>query len=108
MIGAAKADGHVDAAEQKLLFEQVERMGLDAEAKGFVFDTLAKPADLSEIAAAARTQEQAAELYLVSRLAIDPDHPAEKAYLEALAHRLSLPADLVAHLDRQAETGLSA
>ncbi|WP_439515024.1 tellurite resistance TerB family protein [Oceanibaculum nanhaiense] len=108
MIGAAKADGHVDAAEQKLLFEQVERMGLDAEAKGFVFDTLAKPTDLSEIAAAARTQEQAAELYLVSRLAIDPDHPAEKAYLEALAHRLSLPAELVAHLDRQAETGLSA
>ncbi|MBU0725193.1 MAG: tellurite resistance TerB family protein [Alphaproteobacteria bacterium] len=108
MIGAAKADGHVDAAEQKLLFEQVEQMGLDAEAKGFVFDALGKPVDLAEIAGAAQTQEQAAELYLVSRLAIDPDHPAEKAYLEALAHRLNLPADLVAHLNRQAEAGLPA
>ncbi|MCY4342057.1 MAG: DUF533 domain-containing protein, partial [Gammaproteobacteria bacterium] len=56
-------------------------------------------------AAAASTQEQAAEIYLVSRLAIDIDHPAEKAYLEALAHRLNLPAELIAHLDRQAEAG---
>lgn len=108
MVGAAKADGHVDAAEQGRLFEQVERMGLDAAAKGVVFDLLAKPVDMAEVAAAARTPEQAAELYLVSRLAIDPDHPAERAYLEALAHRLGLPADLVAHLNRQAEAGLPA
>ncbi|MEN3950143.1 tellurite resistance TerB family protein [Iodidimonas sp. SYSU 1G8] len=106
MIGAAKADGHVDADEQKQLFEQVDRLGLDAEAKAFVFDALARPADLSAIAGAARTQEQATEIYLVSRLAIDPDHPAEKAYLEALGHRLKLPPDLVAHLDRQAEASL--
>ncbi|MCA3415691.1 MAG: DUF533 domain-containing protein, partial [Roseomonas sp.] len=40
---------------------------------------------------------------LVSRLAIDPDRPAELAYLQALAHRLKLPDDLVAHLNRQIE-----
>ncbi len=106
MIGAAKADGHVDAAEQKLVFEQVERLGLDAAAKAFVFDALSGPADLAAVAASAATPEQASELYLVSRLAIDPDHPAEHAYLEALAHRLRLPADLVAHLERQAEGAL--
>ena len=103
MIGAAKADGVVDSDEQARLFEQVERLGLDAEGKAFVFDALSTPPDLSEIAAAVSTQEQAAEIYLVSRLAIDIDHPAERAYMEALAHRLKLPADLVAHLDRQAE-----
>ena len=107
MIGAAKANGHVDAAEQARLFEQVDRLGLDAEAKGFVFDALGKPVDLAELASAAATPEQAAELYLASRLAIDPDHPGEKAYLEALAHRLKLPGDLVAHLNRQAEAGLA-
>lgn len=106
MIGAAKADGHVDAEEQKLVFEQVERAGLDAEAKAFVFDALSGPADLAGIAASASTPEQASELYLVSRLAIDPDHPAERAYLEALGHRLKLPADLIAHLERQAEGAL--
>ena len=108
MIGAAKADGHVDATEQKLLFERVDTLGLDAEAKAFIFDALAKPVDMAEIAAAAQSQEQAAELYLASRLAIDPDHVAEKAYLEALAHRLKLPTDLVAHLDRQALAALPA
>jgi uncharacterized membrane protein YebE (DUF533 family) len=108
MIGAAKADGHVDGAEQKLLFEQVEKLDLDAEAKAFVFDALAKPVDVGDIAAAAQSQEQAAELYLASRLAIDPDQAAEKAYLEALAHRLKLPAELVSHLDRQALAALPA
>ena len=106
MIGAAKADGHVDAQEQKLVFEQVEKLGLDAEAKAFVFDALSGPADLTGIAGSAASPEQASELYLVSRLAIDPDHPAERAYLEALAHRLKLPPDLIAHLERQAEGAL--
>jgi uncharacterized membrane protein YebE (DUF533 family) len=45
--------------------------------------------------------EQASEVYLVSRLVADGDHPAERMYMEALAHRLNLPKDLVAHLDHQ-------
>jgi len=35
-------------------------------------------------------------------LAIDPDQPAERAYLDALAARLQLPVELRAHLDQQA------
>ncbi len=101
MIGAAKADGHIDAAEQQSLFAQVEKFGLDAESKAFVFDALTRPVDIAAIAASARGIEQATELYLVSRVAIDVDHPGERAYLEVLAHRLNLPADLVAHLDHQ-------
>jgi uncharacterized membrane protein YebE (DUF533 family) len=107
MIGAAKADGHIDAEEQRAIFAQVERAGLDAEAKAFVFDALAAPVTVADVAAAARTPEQAAEIYLASRLAIDPDEPAERAYLEALAHRLALPPGLAAHLDRQAEGALA-
>jgi uncharacterized membrane protein YebE (DUF533 family) len=103
MIAAAKADGHIDAEEQKSLFEQVEKMGLDAESKAFVFDALTRPADMAAIAASARGVEQATEIYLVSRMAIDVDHPAERAYLQALGHRLNLPAELIAHLDHQVE-----
>lgn len=102
MIAAAKADGHIDADEQRRLFTEVERLGLDAEAKAFVFDALSQPVDLAGLATAAADQEQAAELYLASRLTVDPDHPAERAYLDALAARLQLPAELRAHLDRQA------
>jgi len=108
MIAAAKADGHIDAREQTVLFEQVEKMGLDAESKAFVFDALTQPVDIAAIAAAAKGIEQATELYLVSRIAIDVDHPAERAYLQALGHRLNLPADLIAHLDHQVEGASSA
>ncbi len=45
--------------------------------------------------------EQACELYLVSRLAIDPDHPGERLYLERLASALSLPGDLVEKLEAE-------
>jgi uncharacterized membrane protein YebE (DUF533 family) len=103
MIAAAKSDGHLDAEEQRRIFERVGEFGLDAESKAFVFDALAATVGVSEIAACATTPEQAAELYLASRLAVEPDGPAELAYLEALAHRLKLPAELVAQLDRQAE-----
>jgi uncharacterized membrane protein YebE (DUF533 family) len=102
MAGAAMADGHVDAAERTAIFTQMDRLGLDAETKGFVFDLLQRPPSLDDIAAGATTQEQAAELYLAARLAIDPDHAAERAWLQALAQRLRLPEGLAAHLDSQA------
>lgn len=101
MIAAANADGHIGPEEQKSIFERVGEMPLDAEDKAFVFDALAKPPSLQDIADLASGPEQAAELYLVSRLAIDPDHPMEQAYLEALATRLSLPRELVDHLESQ-------
>jgi uncharacterized membrane protein YebE (DUF533 family) len=101
MIAAANADGHIDADEQRSIFDRVGELPLDAEDKGFVFDALSEPPSLRDIAGLANGPEQAAELYLASRLAIDPDHPMEQAYLEALANRLSLPGDLVSHLETQ-------
>ena len=108
MIGAAKADGHIDAAEQRKIFEHVERLNLDPAAKALVFDALAKPVELADVTAAARTPEQRAELYVACRMVIDPDEPAERAYLEALAFRLALPKDLVQHLDQQVAAALPA
>ncbi|MEM7404275.1 MAG: tellurite resistance TerB family protein [Pseudomonadota bacterium] len=104
MIAAANADGHIDPDEQRQIFERVAEMPLDDADKGFVFDTLGKPPGLNAIAALAGGPEQAAELYLASRLAIDPDHPAEQAYLQALASRMKLSPDLVRHLEQQIAT----
>jgi uncharacterized membrane protein YebE (DUF533 family) len=104
MIGAAKSDGHVDAAEQQHLFAAVERMSLDAEAKAFIFDLLAKPVDLTDISSKVTSEAQAGEVYLAARLAIDPDQPAEQAYLDALASGMKLPAQLREHLDKQASS----
>jgi len=99
MVGAAKSDGHIDASEQKRLFAEVERLGLDADAKAYIFDLLTQDVDLYDLARAATTPEQGAEIYLAARLAIDPDEPAERAYLDALATRLGLPKELRAQLD---------
>lgn len=99
MVGAAKSDGHIDAAEQRRLFAEVERLGLEAEAKAYVFDLLTRDVDVQSLADAVASPEQGAELYLAARLAIDPDQPAERAYLDALAARLRLPAELRASLD---------
>lgn len=101
MIGAAKSDGHIDGREQTAIFEHVEKLGLDAESKAFVFDALSKPTDIAAITSSVQGLEQATEVYLVSRLIADGDNPAERMYMEALAHKLQLPPDLVAHLDHQ-------
>ena len=108
MIAAANADGHIDAEEQRNIFDRVGELPLDAEDKAFVFDSLGNPPSLQDLAALANGPEQAAELYLASRLAIDPDHPGEQAYLEALASRLSLPAELVTHLESQVAEATAA
>ncbi|WP_374368342.1 tellurite resistance TerB family protein [Dongia sp.] len=102
MIAAAKADGHMDANEQSQLFARIEELQLDADAKAFVFDELGRPTNLDAIAALPRSQEQAAEIWLASRLAIDPDDVREKAYMSALAAKLRLPPELLNQLERQA------
>jgi uncharacterized membrane protein YebE (DUF533 family) len=102
MIAAAKADGHIDAEEQRALFDRIGQLNLGTEEKAFVMDELAKPLDIAAIAALPATPEQAAEIWLASRLAIDADDPREKAYLDDLAVRLKLPEGLAAHLEAQA------
>ena len=104
MVGAAKADGHIDEKEQQRLFAEVERLGLDADAKAYIFDLLTQDVDLYDLARAATTPEQGAEIYLAARLAIDPDQPAERAYLDSLAARLRIPAELRATLDGSVKT----
>jgi uncharacterized membrane protein YebE (DUF533 family) len=62
MVAAAKADGHIDAGEQRRLFAEVEHLSLDAESKAHVLDLLRRPVDPSRIEVAARDPEQAAQV----------------------------------------------
>lgn len=102
MISAAKSDGHLDGEESTRIQEQIQQLGLGNEEKGFLLDVMSKPADAAAIARLPKTQEQAAELYVASRIAMgDVDTPQEKAYLERLVALMDLPGDLVAHLDAQ-------
>ena len=94
MIAAAKSDGHIDAAEQQKIFGKLDDLDLDTEAKAWVMDELRKPLDIDSVVAAATSPEVAVEIYAASFLAIDPDDPAEQAYLAMLASRLKLDPGL--------------
>ena len=59
--------------------------GLETDAQAFIEAELADPTDLSDIVAAANSEEQRVEIYTASRLAIDPDSRAERGYLDMLA-----------------------
>ncbi|KZL20603.1 Inner membrane protein YebE [Pseudovibrio axinellae] len=100
MIQAAKADGNVDQDEMQRIFEKLDELGLGAEEKAFVLDEMRAPLDIDRVVAFATCPETAAEIYTASRLAIDPDLPAEKAYLMMLAARLELDSGLVAELEK--------
>ncbi len=101
MIAASNADGHIGPEEQRLIFDQINRSTLDADDKAFVLDELARPATASEIAALAGGPEQASELWLAARLAIDPDDPREQEFLRVLAAALRLPDGLVRSLESE-------
>ena len=99
MIQAAKADGHVDAAERATILAKVGPV--EAAAKAFLDTELAAPLDLDRVASLAGDPQEAAHLYAASLLAIDPDQAVEKAYLSALATKLGLDQGLVAEITRQ-------
>jgi uncharacterized membrane protein YebE (DUF533 family) len=95
MIAAAHADGHIDAQEQTRIFDQVDRMGLAADDKAVLFDELRRPLGLLELVELTPDLEAGAEVYAASLLAVDPNQPLSQRYLEELARRLQLPAELV-------------
>jgi uncharacterized membrane protein YebE (DUF533 family) len=101
MIAAAKADGHIDAREQRAIFAKLDQAGLDRDAKAFIMDELMKPLDIDAIVALATTPERALEIYAASVLAIDPDDPAEQAYLSMLAARLKLDPGLKSSVEAE-------
>lgn len=102
MIAAAKADGYIDAGEEQAIYGRIDDLALDAEEKGFLVDEMRRPLSAEQLAARATSPEIAMEVYTASVLAIDPDHPAERAYLDRLATQLALPGALAAEIRRTA------
>lgn len=102
MVSAAKADGHVTETERTSIDAQLGALGLGDAATAMITAELDAPLDVGRIAALAEQPEDGVQLYAASLLVVDPDGPAEKAYLASLADRLGLATDLVAHLHAKA------
>ena len=103
LIGAAKADGHVDDRERELIEGEINKLTEDHALQTWFDTELRKPLDPTDIAAAAGTPEMAAEMYLASLLMVDEENYMERAYLDELARQLKLDPDLKTELERQAE-----
>ncbi len=98
MIAAAKADGHVTPDERARIDGQLANLGLEDEAAALIAAELDAPLDVGRVAALARNEREATEIYAASLLVVDEEAPAEKGYLAMLAARLGLDPALVAHL----------
>ncbi|HZX15734.1 MAG TPA: tellurite resistance TerB family protein [Pseudomonas sp.] len=101
LVGAAKADGHVDARERQLIEGELVKLTSDGELQHWLQAELNKPLDPAEIARAASTPEMAAEMYIASVLMVDEEHFMERAYLEELARQLKLDPALKSELEAQ-------
>lgn len=94
MIAAAKADGTIDDTEKQKIVGKLSEGGLTGEEQAFLAAEFAAPLDFNKVVALASTPEQGIQIYAASLLAINPDHPAERAYLDMLAARLGLDPTL--------------
>ena len=101
MIEAAKSDGHIDALERSRIEKKIAELGLDTDIVSLIKERLDKPLDAQSVAAGVASLEEAAEIYLVSRMVIDVDNRAERAYLDDLARALELAPDFVSMLEQE-------
>ncbi len=105
MIGAAKADGHIDDKERALIDQGIAKITDDPQLLTWFEQELHKPLDPADVAGYACSPEIAAEMYLASVLVIDEESYMERAYLEELARQLSIEPALKAELERQVALG---
>ncbi|MGL4237892.1 MAG: tellurite resistance TerB family protein [Tabrizicola sp.] len=102
MIAAAKADGHVTPEERAAIDGQLGNLGLGDEATAMITAELDAPLDVGRIAALARSEAEATQLYAASLLVVNEESAAEKDYLASLAAAMKLDKGLVERLHAEA------
>lgn len=100
MIEAAKADGRVDDKERELIKQKIASSGLDEKTVAFLTDELNKPVDIDNLVSNVSTDEQKAELYVASRMTLDPNNAKNSEYLDNLLQKLGLPDSLKQHIEQ--------
>ena len=99
MIQAAKADGHVDDKERKLISNKINESGIDQKTAEFLMEELEKPVDIDALLSNVNTDEQKTEIYVASRMTLDPNKPKNREYLDNLLAKLNLPDSLKRHIE---------
>ena len=102
MIAAANADGEITPDERQRITGRLDQAGAGAEERAVLERELASPRSADQIIGAVHDQETAEEVYLASRIAMNPDTRAEKAHLDFLAARLQIPAERLSEINAAA------
>ncbi len=100
MVAAARADGHIDAAERQKIQDYLTEQG-QGDAARWIDGELSRPLDPQALAREVTDMELATEVYLASLLAIEVDHFMERGYLDELARALKLDDNLKGSIERQ-------
>ncbi|KAB7647714.1 tellurite resistance TerB family protein [Polymorphobacter fuscus] len=98
MIGAAQADGQIDAAEMEKLLGRMSPDDATEEERQLVRTQVAEPVDLERLGADVQRPEVAMEVYLAALITTNIDTPAERDYLARLASALKLDAGMIERL----------
>lgn len=101
MIAAAKADGHMDAAESHKIIGHLESAGISTQEKALLMQEMANTQDVTAIAAAAKTPEESAQIYLAALLVCDSQCTNEQDYLASLARALKLEPAFTYNLQQE-------
>jgi uncharacterized membrane protein YebE (DUF533 family) len=101
MIGAAKADGHMDEAESQKIMGQMEAAGTNSQEKILLMQEIANIPDVRVIASAASSPQDSAQIYLAALLVCDSQCEREQQYLTSLAAALKLEPAFTANLQRE-------
>jgi uncharacterized membrane protein YebE (DUF533 family) len=102
MIAAANADGEISSDERRTITGRLDQAGAGPEERAVLERELQAPRSVDQIVRDVHDPETAEQVYLASRLAMNPDTAAEKAYLDFLASRLEIPAGRRSELDTAA------
>ena len=102
MIAAANADGEITPDERQRITSKLDQAGAGADERAVLERELANPRSVDQILRDVHDQETAEQVYLASRIAMEPDTAAEKAYLDFLASRLEIPAERRSELNAAA------
>jgi uncharacterized membrane protein YebE (DUF533 family) len=101
MVAAANADMRVDEQERARILGKLDEAGADPAAREFVERELRAPMTLEEIAREVSGPDVAAQVYAAALGAIDVDKATERRFLQALAERTGLDAEIVGEIHDQ-------
>ncbi|WP_417910753.1 DUF533 domain-containing protein [Candidatus Electronema sp. PJ] len=94
MIGAAHADGTLDAEEEKNILDRLRGAELSQEEKMFLLEELHHPRSIAELTEGIGELRLAQTLYAVALSAITLDTESERRWLDELGAALGLSAEI--------------